>query len=250
MLNTETSTKKQRKPKGTQFPRLHSRQNVSLGTLFGIISIVLYFSYNAGFLSGKTKIPELQDADPKVREFIDDLQKEKVALQQKLIIAERNYQIQVEAQKTLGNYLKSLQQQNTELMRDMTLYQTIAGTPATGQGLEIKAFHIYATLQPHTYRYLLVLSKQAAAQSYAQGAVKMTILGHVGDKPIQLPVKYVDSTREDGLAFKFRHLQELAGELSFPEQFVPEEVVFQVMPDKDWPSLSQNFTWSIENAES
>lgn len=249
MLNTKTSAN-EGKAKDGRFSRLPSRHNVSLGTLFGVISIVLYFSYNAGFLSGKTKVPELQNVDPKVRDFVAELQKENTTLKQKIIIAERNYQIHVEAQKALGNHLKSLQQQNTELMRDMALYQTIAGTPATGQGLEIKAFHLYTTEEPNTFRYLLVLSKQAAAQKYVQGAVKMTIMGHIGQQAIQLPVKYVDSTREDGLAFKFRHLQELAGELSFPEQFMPEEVVFQVTPDKDWPTLSQNFPWSIENTES
>lgn len=250
MLSTKTSLDPARDPKANRFARLRPRRNVSLGTLFGVMTIVLYFSYNAGFLSGKTKIPELRDVDPKVREFIEALQKEKEALQQKLIVAERSYQIQMEAQKTLGNHLKTLQQQNTELLRDMALYQTIAGTPATGQGLEIKAFHLYATEQANTFRYLLVLSKQAAAQKYVQGAVVMTILGHIGDRAIQLPVKYVDSTRDDGLAFKFRHLQELAGELSFPPQFVPEEVVFQVNPDKDWPALSQNFPWVLENLES
>lgn len=180
----------------------------------------------------------LGDSEEKAK-FIE----ENNQLRQKLLVLERNYQIQQEAKKNLAHHLKVLQEQNTELTRDMALYQTIAGTSSVGQGLQIKAFQVFRMPEPNTFRYLLVLSKQAAPQKYAKGAVMMTILGMINDKPIHLPVKYVDSGRDDGLAFKFRHFQELTGELSFPEGFVPQGVLFQVNPDSEWPHLQQQFPW-------
>ncbi len=233
----------------SQFLRNRPRRRVTLGTLFGVITIVLFVSYNAGFMSGKTTAPELKDVSQEVKNYVVQLQKENNQLQKDLIFAKSNAQIHVEAQKTLGNHIKTLQQQNTDLKRDMALYQTIAGNKAENQGLEIKSFQIFESEKPNTYRYLLILSKQAAPQKYVEGAVKMVILGKIGDKPIELPVKYVDPTRTDGLGFKFRHLQELAGELSFPDQFVPEGVQFRVTPDKEWPQLQRHFAWVTDNPD-
>ncbi len=239
----------EQKQSPSKFLPYRPRRRVTLGTLFGVITIVLVVSYNAGFLSGKTKVPELQDVSQEVKNYVVQLQKENNQLQKDLIAAKRNSQIQVEAQKTLGNHIKTLQQQNTELKRDMALYQTIAGNKAENQGLEIKSFQIYESEKPNTYRYLLILSKQAAPQKYVEGAVKMVILGRIGDKSIELPVKYVDPNRTDGLGFKFRHLQELAGELTFPDRFVPEGVQFQVTPDKEWPQLQRHFAWVTDNPD-
>ncbi len=239
----------EQKQSPTKFLPYRPRRRVTLGTLFGVITIVLVVSYNAGFLSGKTKVPELQDVSQEVKNYVVQLQKENTTLQKDLIAVKRDSQIHVEAQKTLGNHLKTLQQQNIELKRDMALYQTIAGNKAENQGLEIKSFQIFESERPNTFRYLLILSKQAAPQKYVEGAVKMVILGKIGDKPIELPVKYVDPNRTDGLGFKFRHLQELAGELTFPDQFVPEGVEFRVSPDKDWPQLQRHFAWVTDNPD-
>ncbi|MBS0288144.1 MAG: hypothetical protein JSR17_12670 [Proteobacteria bacterium] len=224
------------------------RRRVTLGTLFGIITLVLFVSYNAGFLSGKTTTPEATSS-PQAQALIEAAQKENSELQKELISAKRNYEIQLEAQKSLNLQLIELQQKNTELTRDMALYQTLAKSPQSAQGLEIKSFQIFATDTPNTYRYLIILSKQVSPQKFVQGAVKMVIQGKIGTKHIELPVKYVDSTREDGLGFKFRHLQELAGELSFPPEFVPEGVHFSVIPDKDWPQFQRHFSWATDNPD-
>ncbi|MBI2791583.1 MAG: hypothetical protein HYX61_06460 [Gammaproteobacteria bacterium] len=238
----------EKKPKSS-FAGYRPRRRVTMGTLFGVITIVLFLSYNAGFLSGKTAVPELQDATEEVKEYVEQLQKENQELKKKIVAVESNYQIQNEAQKNLSNHLKTLQIQNTELSRDMALYQTLAGNRAQSQGVEIKSFQIYTTEEANTYRYLLVLSKQSSPSKYVQGAVTMTIVGKIGQKTIQLPVKYVDSTREDGLGFKFRHLQELAGELSFPDEFVPEAVQFVVSPDNDFPQFQRHYTWLTDNPD-
>lgn len=224
------------------------RRRVTLGTLFGIITLVLFVSYNAGFLSGKTAAPEAHSS-PEIKALMATIQKENSDLQKELISVKRHAQIQLETQKSLSQQLNVLQQKNAELTRDMSLYQTLAKAPHSAQGLEIKSFQIFASDTPNTYRYLIILSKQVSPQKFVQGALKMVIQGKIGSKYVELPVKYVDSSRDDGLGFKFRHLQELAGELSFPDQFVPEGVLFNVTPDKDWPQFQRHFSWVTDNPD-
>jgi hypothetical protein len=215
--------------------------------LLAFTAIILFLCYKTGFFSGTSQGHQRESEVEKLKDVVNELKKENQQLQQKLIFLERDYQIQSETRKNLGNHLKLLHEQNAELTKDMALYQTIAGTSSVSQGLQIKAFQVFGTEQAQTFRYLLVLSKQSAPQKYAMGAVTMTILGRIGEKSIQLPVKYVDSQREDGLAFKFRHFQELTGELSFPEQFIPDAVFFQVNPDEEWPHFQQQFPWVSDN---
>ncbi len=226
------------------------RRKVTLGSVFGIIAIVLFVSYNAGYLSGKTSQAEQPvPTTMPISDTMADLQKENNNLQKELLSAKQNFEIQAQAQKNLNNDLMALQQKNTELTRDMALYQSLAKSPTHTQGVEIKSFQIFQAEESNSYRYLIILSKQVAPQTFVQGALRMVIQGKIGDRTVELPVKYVDSTRADGLGFKFRHLQELAGELSFPEQFVPEGVQFSVVPDKDWPQFQRHFSWVTDNPD-
>lgn len=224
------------------------KRRVTLGTLFGVVTLVLLVSYNAGYLSAKatpsTKAQPLHIENDTLAKLHD----ENKQLQTELITVKRNYEIGIQSQKSLQNDLSLLQQKNTDLTRDMALYQSLAKTSHV-QGIEIKSFQIFEGDKPNSYRYLIVLSKQSSPQKFVEGALRMVIQGKIGDEAIDLPVKYVDSTRADGLGFKFRYLQELAGELSFPEQFVPQGVQFSVIPDKDWPQFMRHYSWVTDNPD-
>lgn len=222
---------------------LSNKRRVSLGTLIGVVILVAFLSYKMG-TSQRAVLPS-GDNLSSLKEQLTTLQTSNEELRKELIYAERNYHIQVEAKRNLGEHLKSLQQHNAELMQNMTLYQTVTGTQLTKQSVKIKAFQVHPAGAKNTFRYLVVLSKEMSGRELIQGGVAMTIVGKIGDQPILLPVKYVNSGRRDGLAFKFRHFQELSGELSFPEQFIPEEVLFKIRPDKGGAFLEQKLPWSL-----
>lgn len=223
--------------------RYRGRKGVSLGTLFGILTLVLYFSYKAGFSHTQFNWEYFNTQSVGLKEEMTQLENDNAALKAKVQILEQKLQIQIVAKKNLADHLKNLHAQNVDLSRDLALYQSISGRPVVGQGLQVKAFQAFASAAPDTYRYLLILSKQAAPHKYAQGVVKMAIAGKIGDRTIELRVKYVDPLRTDGLGFKFKHLQELTGDLSFPKGFVPERVLLEVVPDQDWPALHETVPW-------
>lgn len=157
----------------------------------------------------------------------------------------RAYNIEVEARKNLAQHLKTLQQQNAELMHRVALFQDVTGTKFNQQAIKIKAFQTFQTQTPNLYRYLVVLTKGGMGQDRSAGSVAMTIQGKIGDQSILLPVKYVNSERKDGLGFGFRHFQELNGELAFPENFVPEEVHFKIMLDNNALPIEQSMAWKV-----
>ncbi len=138
-----------------------------------------------------------------------------------------------------------MQEHNAELTQNIALYQTVKGTPFPQQGVLIKTFQITSASEPQSFRYSVVLAKKSSGQELVHGAVTMVIMGKIEDKAILLPVKYVDSGREDGLAFQFRHFQELKGELGLPKNFIPEEIVLRITPDTGAAPVQQSFPWVL-----
>lgn len=166
-------------------------------------------------------------------------------VRQQLSQLQRKYNIEVEAKKNLAEHLKSLQQQHAELANSMSLFQNITGMRFNQTAVKIKAFQVFPSANPNTYRYLVVLAKERSGDELSTGSVALTIQGKIGEQSILLPVKYVNSGKPNGLGFKFRHFQELNGELSFPDRFVPEEIHFKVMADNNMLPVEQTIPWRV-----
>lgn len=220
---------------------------LSIGTCLVLVVIVGVIAYRAGLQAKKTTTKPLTSQSTALEEQLKKLTEENLQLQKDLNIAKRNFEIESEAKKNLGSYLRTLQANNAELAQHMNLYQSVSGVMPVKQGVQIKNFQVFPNGQEQSYRYLVVLGKQFASAEMIEGLVTMVIVGKVGDKVTLLPVKYVNSGSDDGLSFKFRSLQELSGELSLPPQFVPHGVLVTLKPTRGWPAVEQQFPWSVDN---
>lgn len=220
---------------------------LSIGTCLVLVVIVGVITYRAGLQAKKPSANPVTTQSTGLQEQLKQLSEENLRLQKELIVAKRNFEIESEAKKNLGSYLRTLQANNAELSQHMNLYQSVSGVMPIKQGVQIKNFQVFPNGQDQSYRYLVVLSKQFASAETIEGLVTMVIVGKVGDKTTLLPVKYVNSGSDDGLSFKFRYLQELSGELSLPPQFVAHGVLVTLKPSRGWPSVQQQFPWSVEN---
>ncbi|MGE3320344.1 MAG: DUF6776 family protein [Candidatus Berkiella sp.] len=222
------------------------RNRLSIGTCLVMLIIVGFVTYRAGLKAKKIQEQSVTTQSA-LLEQVKQLSDENARIQKELIIAKRNFEIESEAKKNLGGYLRTLQANNAELSQHMNLYQTVSGT-VPKQGVQIKNFQVFPNGQD-SYRYLVVLSKQFASAEHIEGLVTMVIIGRVGDKTMLLPVKYVNSGSNDGLSFKFRYLQELSGELSLPPQFVAQSVLVTLKPERGWPTVQQQFPWSVDTSK-
>lgn len=214
------------------------RKRPSWISWIALMGLCALLSYHLSALQQKKQNALLTLQIRDFKQQIDGMKSEKEKLTQELMNSSRHYQMALEAQKNLGNYLNSLQKQNTELTQDVTLYQTVSGK-SWNQTVQIKTFQIFLSNEPNTFRYSLMLSRKAAGQGILQGTVLMTILGKMGETVIEIPVKYINA---HGLTFKFTHFQELSGELALPQGFEPQEVFFK-LSQPGWPDLRQSFPW-------
>lgn len=226
-----------------KFFRIRPRKHVSIGTLFGILAIALYVGYHTGKRSGSSHMP-VTNSNSHLTTNVEKLRQENESLKQLLATEKQNNQIQQEAQRNLSQHIKALEQYNSELSQDVALYERIRGAPSK-KNVEIKTFHIFSTNSENKFRYLLLLSKDSNPEQLTQGSVQMKINGRIGMENIELPVRYADASYQ-GLAFKFRNFQELSGELSFPDGFVPDSVSFDIKP-LTGGHFQQQFPWDNEH---
>jgi len=209
----------------------------SLGSILVLAVIACVVCYKTGFNKGEAGLKSAQ-------EQLSQLGTEKIHLQQQLKMTQQNYHIQVEAKKNLTNHLRSLQETNSELTENIDLYQTVSGKSDL-VAVQMKAFQIYPTNTPQTFRYSIVLSNLDPARTSIHGAVSLVIVGNVGEKILFLPVKYVNSGSKEGLPFQFQHLQELSGELTLPPTFVAKEVLVKAQFENGIEQLERSFPWTV-----
>ncbi|MFI4938488.1 MAG: DUF6776 family protein [Candidatus Berkiellales bacterium] len=218
---------------------------LSIPTKLLLLVLCSFAAYEFGIFRANGEIFASDHEIPQLKKQVNQLQKENAKLERDLIFAERKYQVEGQAKKNLGSYIKSLQEKNAELSQNMLLYQNVVGRAPINQGVQLKMFQVFTTSDPQAYRYSVLLVKKASHQEKIQGAVSMVIVGKIEDKIHLLPVKYVDSGRDDGLAFDFRHFQALEGELILPANFKADEVIFDIKPDNGWPTFQQRFPWQV-----
>lgn len=223
-------------------PRAKSR--LSIGTLFIICLVILYFSYKAGFSDGADTVETPLPENSSLEEAVVHLQKENSQLKRKAQGVERHYHIQTETNKSLTQHIKKLQQQNNELARDIALYQSLAGS-LPGKGVHINTFQVFNTEHPQRFRYFYILAKNAS-QNHVEGTVKMILVGQLGKEQVSLPVSL--NNKQSSLKFKFRHLREFQGELALPQGFVPSDVILEVKLDRESHALRKKFPWVADSS--
>lgn len=159
---------------------------------------------------------------------------------------EHNYKIQLEAKKKLAEHLSLLEKENAELSQKLMLYQRLTQNDSKPCMVKVKAFRVFSTSQSNTFRYVVVLTKEVSDQVLTKGEIMMTVVGKIGDQCLHLPVKYINSDQQkEGLGFKFRHFQELNGEIVFPEHFVAKEILFKVKPEQGAAMAEQTLPWHV-----
>lgn len=220
-------------------------QPLSWGTIAGGMLLMLYISYHFGFSRGHTHGSEQPVEIAVEPQELQRLKAENAQLKQHVMAIEQQFEIVEAAKKNLEQYLQIVEKNNTEMTQDLAIVHSVKKTQPAKAALKIAHFQLFPTEHPQTFRYMLLLSREALGAYASRGTVSMTIQGRVGAKLIFLPVKYEDAVQVNGLAFQCQDFQELSGELSLPAQFEPMEVLFKLRTDQGEELPQQVFPWQI-----
>jgi len=145
-----------------------------------------------------------------------------------------------------------LQNKVAELQEAVSFYKGIMAPLRNDKGLRIEKLSVQRTADSARYRYKVVLTQVANNSSYVSGSLYIRVLGTSKGKQKTLSLEMLsESANKDGAKFKFRYFQDLSGELTLPDGFLPDQVeVVAQSRGKKAMRLERLFGWKIEEIAS
>ncbi|MEX0943146.1 MAG: DUF6776 family protein [Pseudomonadales bacterium] len=139
--------------------------------------------------------------------------------------------------------VESLQSEVAELKEEIRFYKGVMLPNVEDQGLRIERLDLRNAGDPNRYRYSLLLTQVVDKHEYIQGDVQVNLVGMSGESESSLPIGQV-SDAGNSIRFRFRYFQNIEGELTLPEGFVPREVtVVAQASGRGAKRLERSFRW-------
>lgn len=178
---------------------------------------------------------QLVSADQEIRTY-----------RQRVGVLEKGGEVDRQATEGIRQTVKELKTQVATLEEEVSFYKGIMAPSGQDKGLRISKINIQPLDQPNTFRYSIMMTQVADNSSYIKGLAAINFVGYENGKRKIILLRELDEKISDlGVKFKFRYFQEVAGEISMPENFKVEQVqvVLQSSGSKaqraeetiDWP---------------
>jgi len=181
--------------------------------------------------------------EAKQREIVA-LQKEREQLGQQITELRRSSQIDKEAMEKIKVEVKQYQDERMKQEEELTLLRgLVAGSKKTG--LLIRDLRLEKTDARRGFRYHFTVAQVKDDQNEINGNIAITFEGKKDGKGRNLPLKEVSPDKQDTLKMRFRHFQDLEGEIALPKGFEPETLLIEVQPEGDIPALSRRYDWAV-----
>lgn len=191
--------------------------------------------YQALVLERNQLQEQLVSADQEIRTY-----------RQRVGVLEKGGEVDRQATEGIRQTVKELKTQVATLEEEVSFYKGIMAPSGQDKGLRISKINIQPLDQPNKFRYSIMMTQVADNSSYIKGLAAINFVGYENGKRKIILLRELDEKISDlGVKFKFRYFQEVAGEISMPENFKVEQVqvVLQSSGSKaqraeetiDWP---------------
>jgi len=136
--------------------------------------------------------------------------------------------------------LKSIEQEHFQVKKELAFYEKVMAPEKAANGLVIDNIQLTKTESPNHYRFQVVLVQQLLRKRYAKGYIEISINGSLNNKPSSMPLSQLSTLTKKDLSFSFQYFQVINGELTLPENFVPETInVAAILPKGKWQEYNR-----------
>jgi hypothetical protein len=214
-------------------------------------SLLMFFSVGAavgGFYFGEYQLKLRHTAVVEERDLLraELSQRDQVLseLSAKLAIVQRGQAVDQQANIGVQQTIKDLESSVSQLREDVTFYKSIMAPSSDTKGLQVQKLEITKVRDENKYSYKLVLAQVSDNKNYVDGVVAVNFIGTKNGEPEILALRDISQETELGIKFRFRYFQNMEGELTIPEGFVPEKVqVVAQSKGKKSTKVDETFSW-------
>ncbi|MEN8762732.1 MAG: DUF6776 family protein, partial [Thiogranum sp.] len=166
-------------------------------------------------------------------------------LRERVAILERSSQIDQQAAQDVKADLGQLEMELQAAREEIEFYRGIVAPGDVQSGLRIHRFSLESGTGAGEYHYDLVLTQLKRNDRLVTGVVEWKIAGLMFGEPGELALAGVTNPAVRQLKFRFRYFQELAGKITLPDGFEPEQVILNVVPEGKGkpPPVRKVFDW-------
>ncbi|MES9903073.1 MAG: DUF6776 family protein [Sedimenticola sp.] len=175
-----------------------------------------------------------------------ELQAERQTLRKQVAVHERSGQIDRETVVQLGDELKKEQQTRLALTQELSLLKRIVSSSVTTEGLYVQGFKLEKIVGADRYRYRFTISQALKDAGLATGWIYLGVAGERGEESVTLPLQELAKEGGKRLKMRFRHFQDVSGEIDLPKGFLPQSITVDIKPtNKKLPPLKKRFDWLL-----
>lgn len=210
---------------------------LSAGAVLVVAILVVAAFWFGEYRAGYDRVAALQ-----LQARFAGLQQKQTQLQEQLIVLQREREVDRAARAQVQKDLEARQSQLLALQEEVAFYKGIVSPVKGEEGIHVQSLKFTAGGTPGLYHYQLVLVQARTKELRISGDLDMQIHGVQQGKAVILDAAQIAPKGSAPLHFAFQYFQNLAGNVVFPNGFVPGSVTVTVHENGRDP-VQQNFTW-------
>ena len=214
-----------------------------------IVSILLFCGYRLGNFYHGYQTQTLAQQQTR----LDFVYQQLVEKTQRINTLEVELEVERMANNRSQQTLKSIEQAHYQVKKELAFYEKVMAPEKQANGLVIDDVSLTKSESPGHYRFQVVLVQQLLRKRFAKGYIELSISGSLENKPSSIALSQLSTLEKKDLSFSFQYFQIISGELTLPENFIPETIhVAAILPTSQWQKYSrvdQSYPWqkSIDN---
>lgn len=190
-----------------------------------LITIVSAGGYLGGYYDSRSQIQQLSVQKQFLEHNLSQAEETILNLSQRVSVLEKGGEVDRKAAESFRQTVRELNADVARLEQEVGFYKGIMAPGSTDRGLRVSKIDIQAAESPQRFRYAIMLTQVVDNSAHIEGQAAINIVGQIDGKTTVLPLRDVDSTIDGlGIKFRFRYFQEVKGELTLPDGFVPEQM--------------------------
>jgi hypothetical protein len=173
------------------------------------------------------------------------LEQERTELSAQNAILTQAAEIDRRAYAEVDRSLSELQSEILELKEEVAFYRGIVNSADAVQGLHVQSVKFQQRGDAQHYHYRLILTQYAKNNNFISGEANMVVAGVQDGQQVELAHAHIAGDGESGVKFKFKHFQELEGDIELPSGFLPLRVTLTATArGKGKTAAERSFSWS------
>lgn len=219
------------------------RRRMILTILAVLVTAVL--AYLLGYAVAGASLDRAIDSLERLSSEHQVLKKQEQQLRQTVVNLESGRAIDAQAKQQIQETISGLKDTVARLEKDVSFYKNIMAPSDNAKGLQVQNAEIEETSEDRRYAYKIVLAQVADNKNYVSGVVAVNLIGNTDGVQDVIPLRDISEREDLGIKFRFRYFQNIEGELTLPENFVPLSIqVVAQSKGKRASRIEQSFDWS------